>query len=755
MRRLSGILISAFLLLGSATASAQMTRGQLLRKYYQVTQLHNSGKDTEAIAVCEEIAAAYPKLPDTYLRMAQIYDDGGESELALVMYRTYESLEMDDSKVAEHRERISQLEEKVGAKKLEEQEKEAFEKLMAETAAKEAAKDAAKAMQQTEQSGTENAGTPAVTAPAIKSSATSLFDLSALVASASTGEPEPEPEPERFDMPQLESQPIAMMETEVRTASIPEPEPAITQEIAQETERIFEKVQDSATKTDCDSPFLFCAHPDAIDGLHIDRNAKYDHKVTPKRKFDTKGDLVGKWVSSAINPETGRDFIILEIDQMGSSLSAMLNEESGLFLDKKNSILKSSWNAVKSIWSSDGADFDATELIGNATRGDYSEDSFDFTFSLKKKDKPNVANIGRNVMDGLSMIIPFGALASRIGSTLLNYAGRKIGNENFQTTINFSLKSVTEDVLSCSYIVSERHNTQDGTRDMVVEERSFHMFRVPASYQPYRYSSNIQDNALYRSVYAKLEQESQTDISKLYPLAYMSYYGAGTGSKADETDRMSMAIVQMQKLADSGCLRASAWLVPVYYNLSIDEKHYPMRLQRKRFRELSDQQLSGLLIGGNPYVFGLNGDILASGNSDSEEIAAEYEKGAAKNDPYSLFCLGKAYKEGTFRTRDLDKSLELFRKAADAGYADALWQIALAYKSGLGVTSDYGQYISYLFKAIDAGSIEAMQELSIAYFWGIGVGHDIDMALQARRSYFHLKNNVWRDVLAQYGFPDM
>ena len=38
----------------------------------------------------------------------------------------------------------------------------------------------------------------------------------------------------------------------------------------------------------------------------------------------------------------------------------MLDEESGLFLDKKNSMFKSSWNAVKSIWSSDGADFDAT-----------------------------------------------------------------------------------------------------------------------------------------------------------------------------------------------------------------------------------------------------------------------------------------------------------------------------------------------------------------------------------------------------------
>ncbi|MBQ3404164.1 MAG: hypothetical protein IJG63_01950, partial [Oscillospiraceae bacterium] len=284
---------------------------------------------------------------------------------------------------------------------------------------------------------------------------------------------------------------------------------------------------------------------------------------------------------------------------------------------------------------------------------------------------------------------------------------------------------------------------------------SFHMFRVPDSYKPYAYTSNIQENALYRAMYTKLEAEAQTDPTKLFPLAYMSYYGAGLGKKADETDRLSKAIVQMQKLADAGCLRASAWLIPVYYNLSIDEKHYPMRMQRKKFRELSDAQMSTMLMAYNPYVYGLNGDILASGNSDPEEIAAEYEKGASQGDAYSLYRLGMAYKEGVIKSRDLDQSLDCFRKSADKGYADAYWQIALAYKSGLGVQADYNQYIHCLFQAIDAGSIEAVDELSVAFFWGIGVDRDIEMAQQVRRNYFYLKNNIWRDVLTMYGFPSI
>ncbi len=762
MKRLTIVLI-LFMLLPYG-AAAQMTRGQLLRKYYQITQLHNSGKDAEAIALCEEITAQYPKLPDTYLRMAQIYDEGGESEMALVMYRTYASLEMNDRKLAETAPRMKELEEKLGAKSFEQQEQEAFDKLIAETAAKEQEK-VPELIVETSQ-------------PAITSSATSLFDLSTLITSANTKEPEPEPEDEEPSQPEnsqdaspepeggqeislfdisavdfsnsvKEDEPIAQPEPE------PEPEPEITQEVQLEADNIFEKVSEKEEKPDCNSPYLFSRHPDVIEGLQLNRNAQYNAKVTPKRNFDSKSELIGKWVSSVFSAESGREFVILDIDQMGNSLSVMINEESGLFLDKRNSMFKTSWNAVKSIWSSDGADFDASELIGCASRGDYSDESFDFTFSLKKKDKPNVATIGRDIMDGLSLFIPFGGLASRIGSTLLNFAGRKISNEKFQTTINFSLKSVTENVLACNYIVSEKHTSADGSRDMVIEERSFHLYRVPDSYKPYSYSSNVQENALYRAMYTKLEKETITDPDKLFPLAYMSYYGVGMGKKADELDRLSKAIVQMQKLADHGCLRASAWLIPVYYNLSIDEKHYPMRIQRKKFRDLSDKQMSTMLMAYNPYVYGLNGDILASGNSDPEEIAAEYEKGAEEDDAYSLYRLGMAYKEGVIKSRDLEKSLEYLRKSADKGYADAYWQLALAYKSGLGVSSDYNQYIHLLFQAIDAGSIEAVDELSVAFFWGIGVKRDVDMAQQTRRSYFYLKNNVWRDVLALYGFPNI
>ena len=55
MKNIAKIVIISLFLATTGNAAAQMTRGQLLRKYYQITQLHNSGKDAEAIALCEEI----------------------------------------------------------------------------------------------------------------------------------------------------------------------------------------------------------------------------------------------------------------------------------------------------------------------------------------------------------------------------------------------------------------------------------------------------------------------------------------------------------------------------------------------------------------------------------------------------------------------------------------------------------------------------------------------------------------------------
>ena len=62
------------LCLSFLSVDAQVTRGQLLRMFYKAGSYHNAGNDEQAIETYREIATLAPRYPDTYLRMAEIYD---------------------------------------------------------------------------------------------------------------------------------------------------------------------------------------------------------------------------------------------------------------------------------------------------------------------------------------------------------------------------------------------------------------------------------------------------------------------------------------------------------------------------------------------------------------------------------------------------------------------------------------------------------------------------------------------------------
>ena len=109
-------LVFALLLFGLAvsSANAQVTRGQVLRLFFKASTYHNKGNDEKAIETYREIATLAPRYPDTYLRMAEIYDEAKNYESAIVMYRKYINLEMDDSKVKEPSLRLKALEAELG-----------------------------------------------------------------------------------------------------------------------------------------------------------------------------------------------------------------------------------------------------------------------------------------------------------------------------------------------------------------------------------------------------------------------------------------------------------------------------------------------------------------------------------------------------------------------------------------------------------------------------------------------------------------
>ena len=692
---------------------AQMTRNQLLRKFYQITTLHNSGRDADAIAVCEEIVSQYPAYPDTYLRMAEIYDSAGDEELALIMYRKYISLEMDDEKIKAPKSRLAEIGNKLGVPDFEEQE----QALLKHTVMPD--------------SQSENLDFE------------SIFDISSLVSLADTTT---DIRNEIVPFEQLNAAATGLDISGVNAGGLL-PEPVIK---IPDLNTDFNTITVTSAGS-CDVPFRFVEHKEILDAFNAQLK-DVDNSFISKEKFQSVTSLQGKWISSLYNDETGQEFLIIDIKGGADGLYLSFDDNCGMFTEYKSNLIKTSWNKIKSMWSTDRGMFDASELIGGINKVNFSEERVSVSCQLSKRDRPNIAAMGKDLIDNISTFIPLGNVVSKIGGSLLNQINKNQGSSSFQTVIDLTFHSVTDNVISCELLVREEQKSTGTSKTVMIDNKTFYMYRVPATYEVFRYIPNGNNYSEYKPLYERLQAESSDNSDLLFPLAMMSYYKVGIADVSD-VSAFSKAISQMQQLSDNGCARASAWLIPVYYNLSMDERHYPLRSQRKHFRELSEKLLDEMLEQGYGFAYGLRGDIISGGIDGAEKASESYRIGMSKDDAHSYYRMGLLYMEGTITPRNPEQALQCFRKASEMGYADAGLQLALAYKNGSGVEQNYIEYIRLLGNAIEAGSIDALAELSDAFMWGIGVQRDVNAAVAIRKIYFQKKDNTWIDALAMYGCP--
>ena len=95
----------------------------------------------------------------------------------------------------------------------------------------------------------------------------------------------------------------------------------------------------------------------------------------------------------------------------------------------------------------------------------------------------------------------------------------------------------------------------------------------------------------------------------------------------------------------------------------------------------------------------------------ASSVAGPYEDGVA------------AYERG-----DYAKAVELFRKAAEQGNADAQFNLGQMYDQGKGVKQDYAKAVAWYGKAAEQGDAYAQYNLGVAYREGLGVKQDYDKA---------------------------
>ena len=88
------------------------------------------------------------------------------------------------------------------------------------------------------------------------------------------------------------------------------------------------------------------------------------------------------------------------------------------------------------------------------------------------------------------------------------------------------------------------------------------------------------------------------------------------------------------------------------------------------------------------------------------------------------YFLAVNYSRGLGVEQDMAKALELYRAAADRGYAKAQTALGLLYDEGKGVPQDYDEALKWFRRAAEQGDPPAQFQLGYMYQVGRVVGHD-------------------------------
>ena len=649
-RKTVATLLLLVVLAAAMPLRAQMTRGELTKKFVKITMLHNQGKNAEAIELCEEIVAMYPQLPITYLRMAQIYDDSGEERAALLMYRQWENLEMDENRLAEHRARIDSLQARY---------------------------------------------------------------LAISVARDRMAEELPDKETDFLRGEGLNSEILGEV-IAVSTA----------------------KVAASSVPGDTFGPY----RPHGTDFLQKYSISRPSSISAPSGKEPALSPafVEGKWASDLTLDNSGREAFIIDFQADGNSANVTLDSESGIFYAQQD-LINASWNQIRSIWSSASKNFNFKELDNNISKASVSERQIAFSFEMKRKTKSDAISLSKNLIQDALALIPLNFI-SKLGGNILNQVMKNHQEITYQTRLSFNITPMNENVMKVKFNISEKQTVSGATREILIDQKTFNLYRCDDDFHYFEYVGPDYHSAPYVSLYKQVREDAREDSQKTFALAYLMYHGIGT------TANVYAAMSQMKQLADGqDCMRARSWLAAVYYNLSLDEEHHPMKLVRRHFFNEADKQIEAMLDKKYPFAYGIKGDI-SSGSQDSPGQAIIYYKaGSGAGDPYCDYKLGLNALESS---SDFKTAGTCFEDAARKGYSDAWCSIALGRRKD----GDISGYVEALYCGLEAGSTECIKELSDAYAGGIGVNRSPEMSRQLKSAYYNEISGIWKGAVKEYGY---
>ena len=90
-------------------------------------------------------------------------------------------------------------------------------------------------------------------------------------------------------------------------------------------------------------------------------------------------------------------------------------------------------------------------------------------------------------------------------------------------------------------------------------------------------------------------------------------------------------------------------------------------------------------------------------------------KAAEQGDAQAQSILGECYAEGTGVAKDAAEAVKWFRKAAEQGYASSQFFLGLCYDEGTGVPKDQAEAAKWWRKAAEQGDVSCQSLLGTCY----------------------------------------
>ena len=211
----------------------------------------------------------------------------------------------------------------------------------------------------------------------------------------------------------------------------------------------------------------------------------------------------------------------------------------------------------------------------------------------------------------------------------------------------------------------------------------------------------------------------------------------------DIVQKMKGAVNKLLK--NKGKQHEERWFMP--YTINVDKKRvYQMHMEPVKI--LYPEDFKAIL-----DELPMADDYVDMSSYVSEEMKKENNeallKGAQDGDIECMNLLAYAYANGIGRIANLEKAFSLFKKTADLGNAEGLFNVGVYYGTGDVVSQDYKKSTQYLQKAAALGDTDALYQLGVYKMHGFGCDVNWKDALKYYRA---AANNGCADAANELGY---